>query len=78
MSNNIDTKTKHQFPNLSQCKDFDILINNFSIFTLLMFEQSLTRYLDENKFDEDNVPFIVCWYEGMVTTDDLIEHYNNC
>ena len=68
--------------NLSSCKDFNRLKKNFSKEMLEMFENTIEEYensTSENKnysiLDLDNQPIIIGWYEGLVTTDDLINYY---
>ena len=68
--------------NLSSCKDFNRLKKNFSKEMLEMFEKTIEEYengTSENDgysiLDLDNQPIIIGWYEGLVTTDDLINYY---
>lgn len=58
---------------LEQCRDFMIVKQNFSHKMLRYFENQLENYLSDNS---DEHPAIVCWYEGTMDTDMLIEMYN--
>ena len=69
--------------NLSSCKDFNRLKKNFTKEMLEMFEKAIEEY--ENSTSEndnssildflDDQPIVIGWYEGLITTDDLINYY---
>ncbi|WP_395546776.1 MULTISPECIES: hypothetical protein [unclassified Lacrimispora] len=54
---------------LEQCKDFDKLKVVFDDDMLRYFEGQLKGYLNGS----EERPTIVCWWEGMMSTDDFIE-----
>lgn len=68
--------------NLSSCKDFSLLEKNFSQDMLEEFEKHIAEYEDNTSeagncsiLDADN-HIIISWYEGLITTQDLIDYYN--
>ena len=68
--------------NLSLCKDFNLLEKNFSQDMLEEFEKHIAKYEDNTSevgncsiLDTDN-HIIISWYEGLITTKDLIDYYN--
>lgn len=65
-----------KWKNLEECYDFEKLKMYFSDDELNDFEEEITAYLDnEDEYDCDNASYIVCWYTGMIETEDLIEAY---
>lgn len=54
---------------LEQCKDFDKLKAVFDDDMLGYFERQLRGYLNGS----EERPTIVCWWEGMMSTDEFIE-----
>ena len=60
---------------LSKTRDFKILFDNLDHDSLKDIENKIAEY-EESFIDECgcHVPAI-CWYEGNITTDDLIEIY---
>lgn len=54
---------------LEQCRDFDDLKTVFDNDMLGCFERQLEDYM---KGSEER-PAIVCWWEGMMNTEELIE-----
>ena len=68
--------------NLSSCKDFNLLEKNFSQDMLEEFEKHIAEYEDSTAeagscsiLDTEN-HIIISWYEGLITTQDLIDYYN--
>ena len=68
--------------NLSLCKDFNLLEKNFSQDILKEFEKHIAEYENSTVeaencsiLDTDN-HIIISWYEGLITTQDLIDYYN--
>lgn len=65
-------------PRLEGCRDYPLFEKVFDESLLDLFEQKLNQYLEMEEVTEDylqNVPRIVCWYEGMLTTKYLISEY---
>ena len=67
--------------NLSSCKDFNLLEKNFNQGMLEEFEKHIAEYEDSiaeanncSILDTDN-HIIISWYEGLITTQDLIDYY---
>lgn len=64
--------------NLERCRDYPALREVFTRGELDSYEKQLTEYLDtEGSIDTDscNVPRIVCWYEGLISTVEFINEY---
>lgn len=63
------------FKYLPKTRDFKVLLKNLDHDSLKDIENKIAEYeesfLDEYEY---HVPAI-CWYEGNITTDDLIEIY---
>lgn len=53
---------------LEQCKDFDKLKTVFDDGMLGYFERQLERYINGS----EERPAIVCWWEGVMDTEELI------
>ncbi|MCD8000711.1 MAG: hypothetical protein LUH21_26195 [Clostridiales bacterium] len=69
---------KHNYPRLEGCKDFQMFQGVFSDFLMDCFEEQLNQYIELEEVTEDylrDVPRIVCWFEGMIPTEDLIEEF---
>lgn len=66
-----------KWKNLKEHEDFDILKRKCSDEDLDLFEEELIDFLNSNEADihEDNYPPIACWYNGMWSTDDLLDFY---
>ena len=68
--------------NLSSCKDFNLLEKNFSQDMLEVFENHIAEYEDNTtKIDDCSIlntdnHIIISWYEGLITTQDLVDYYN--
>lgn len=63
---------------LTQCRDSDVITKVFSDSMAAYFEEQLQQYLSMSEITElylYNVPPVVCWYEGMISTEDLIDMY---
>lgn len=63
-------------PYLEECKDYSIMKDVFSESELQRYEAELAEYLDIVDNEEgylNHVPRIVCWYEGLVTTEEFIQ-----
>lgn len=63
-------------PYLEECKDYSIMKNVFSAPELQRYEAELAEYLNITDNEEEylsHVPRIVCWYEGLVTTEEFIQ-----
>lgn len=57
----------YKYTLLSQCKDFNLLVEHFTDEELNRFEWEI------NKYDRGgNITTIVCWYEGSIGTSELI------
>lgn len=64
------------YPYLEECKDYHIMKDAFSESELQRYEAELAEYLDKTDNEEKyliHVPRIVCWYEGLVTTEEFIQ-----
>lgn len=53
---------------LEQCKDFDKLKAAFDDVMLGYFKRQLDSYLNGS----EGRPAVVCWWEGMMSTDEFI------
>lgn len=70
----MDSRSGH--PYLEECKDYPIMKSTFSESELQRYEAELAEYLDIAENEEgylNYVPRIVCWYEGLVTTEEFIQ-----
>lgn len=54
---------------LEQCRDFDKLKTVFDDDMLGYFERQLEDYIDGS----EERPAVVCWWDGMIDTKELIE-----
>lgn len=54
---------------LEQCKEFMIIKQRFSHGMLRYFQNQLEDYLNDQS---EAHPAIVCWYEGAMSTEELI------
>lgn len=64
---------------LIECRDYLAVAKAFERAMIDFFETQLQQYLNMAEITEaylQNVPPVVCWYEGMISTEDLIEAYN--
>lgn len=70
----MDSRSRH--PYLEECKDYSIMKNVFSESELQRYEAELAEYLDIADNEEgylNHASRIVCWYEGLVTTEEFIQ-----
>lgn len=63
------------FPYLSQTKDFEEVWNAFEMWQLETFEEEIADYEESETLKRDVYPYIISWYEGLVSTQDLISYY---
>lgn len=65
-------------PRLEGCPAYSVFQSVFSESLLDCFEKQLGEYLKmqdvTNEYLQD-VPRIVCWYEGMIPTEDIIKEF---
>lgn len=76
----IDQK-KYSRPRLEGCPDYPRFQKVFSESLLDCFENQLNEYIEMEEVTEDylrDVPRIVCWFEGMIPTEDLIKELEGC
>ena len=72
---------KHDRPRLEGCPDYLKFQKVFSESLLDCFEEQLNEYIEMDEVSEDylrDVPRIVCWFEGMIPTEDLIKELEGC
>lgn len=72
---------KHDRPRLEGCPDYPKFQKVFSESLLDCFEEQLNEYIELDEVSEDylrDVPRIVCWFEGMIPTEDLIKELEGC
>ena len=73
---------KKELKNLSSCKDFNLLEKNFNKEELQEFENLISEYennisaVDNYSILDTENHIIISWYEGLITTQDLIDYYN--
>lgn len=63
---------------LEQCRDYAVIAGALNESMTAYFEEQLERYLDLPEISDtylQNVPPVVCWYEGMISTEDLLVTY---
>jgi hypothetical protein len=63
---------------MERCKDYPIIRKFFCEDTLNLFEEQLKQYLKMKEITEEylqRIPPVVCWYEGMIATEEFIEEY---
>lgn len=68
-------------PVLEGCRDYPLIRQSFGSSLLDSFEAQLNQYLDMENISEDylrDVPRIVCWYEGIIDTKDIIGEFSIC
>jgi len=73
---------------LSGCNDFNALEENLSDDILELFEEQLDKYLnctEDEEYEkyletdeEPNYPDIVRWYEGLISTEELLSDWREC
>lgn len=67
------------FPILSKCRDWQQVKEAFDLSTLCFFENEIDDYEHyQGSYSEPNFqdyPLIIQWFEGLVDTKELIEHY---
>lgn len=77
----IADQKKHSRPRLEGCPDYSGFQTVFSESLLDCFEEQLNEYIELEEITEDylrDVPRIVCWFEGMIPTEDLIKEFEGC
>ena len=57
-----------RYGELEQCRDFEKLKAAFDNDVLAYFEQQLEEYMNGS----EERPAVVCWWEGMIGTEELI------
>ncbi|MCD7998344.1 MAG: hypothetical protein LUH21_14060 [Clostridiales bacterium] len=65
---------------LEQCRDYAVIAGALNESMTAYFEEQLKQYLnlDMPEISDiylQNVPPVVCWYEGMISTEDLLDTY---
>lgn len=65
---------------LEQCRDYAVIAGALNESMTAYFEEQLEQYLnlDMPEISDtylQNVPPVVCWYEGMISTEDLLDTY---
>lgn len=64
---------------LEECRDYSAVADAFEESMIDFFEAQLQQYLNMTEITGNylqNVPPVICWYEGMISTEDLIEVYD--
>lgn len=72
---NCNEKTELDLPILRSCKDYRILENIFDQTLQEYFEAQLLKYFNSKEITDEyleRVPLIICWCEGMLTTEEFI------
>ena len=66
---------KARWQELEQCEDFEELKKACTDKDLDYLEEELEEFLNstDDEMEEDNYPAIACWYNGMWSTEDLLE-----
>lgn len=65
-------------PRLEGCPEYPRFQEVFSESLLDCFEEQLDQYIRMPEVSETylrDVPRIVCWYEGMIPTEDILEEF---
>lgn len=63
---------------LKDCRDYLDLKKVFSKKILEQYEKQLAEYLEMEEITDAylyQVPGIVCWYEGIIPTEDFVKDY---
>lgn len=63
---------------LEGCRDYPVLQETFTKGELALYEKQLAEYMDMKVISDAylcHVPEIVCWYEGIIPTEDFIKEY---
>lgn len=73
-------KAKDRRMVLEQCRDYAVIAGALNESMTAYFEEQLEQYLnlDMPEISDtylQNVPAVVCWYEGMISTEDLLDTY---
>lgn len=74
----IMQKLQKSHPRLEGCPDYPRFGKAFSESLLDCFEEQLDQYIRMSEVSEEylrDVPRIVCWYEGIIPTEDLIKEF---
>ncbi len=64
---------------LKGCRDYSVLQEVFTKGELDLYERQLAEYLDMKVITDAylcQVPRIVCWYEGIIPTEDFVKEYS--
>ena len=75
MVSEIIQKLRKPRPRLEGCPEYPRFQKVFSESLLDCFEEQLDQYIRMQEVSEAylrDVPRIVCWYEGMIPTEDLL------
>ena len=81
MVSEIIQKLRKPRPRLEGCPDYPRFQKVFSESLLECFEEQLEQYIRMPEVSEQylrDVPRIVCWYEGMIPTEDILEEFGYC
>jgi len=65
-----------RYPELEQCKDFELIRASFLSEQLRDFDKQLTKYLNSRK-RKNSYPPVVEWWENSMSTEQFIEMCNN-
>lgn len=66
------------FPELSKCRDWELVKDNCSLDTLCYFENEISDYLWSYGIYSapvDDYPSIIQWLEGIIGTKELLENF---
>lgn len=75
----ISQKTNRCRPRLEGCPDYPLFQAAFKNSLLDCFEQQLDEYCRMEEVSDsylEHVPRIVCWFEGMIPTEDFINEFS--
>ena len=81
MVSEIIQKLRKPRPRLEGCPEYPRFQKVFSESLLDCFEEQLDQSIRMQEVSEAylrDVPRIVCWYEGMIPTEDLLEEFGCC
>ena len=70
-----EVRINEQWKILSNCRDFQHLIQDTNPKVLDLFEMQIEEYLSMGEITEsylNKVPMSVCWYEGLIDTEMLL------
>lgn len=72
---NCNEKLELDLPLLRSCRDYRKLENIFDRKLQKYFEAQLLKYFNSKEITDEyleRVPLIICWCEGLLTTEELI------